>query len=208
MRDLIIFGAGDVGKFIAYNISLFDGKYSILGFMDEDENKVGNSLCGLPVFGIDYLQSNNTDNLCMVIAISSPKVKENIIKRLLPYDIEFPNFISSNSWLSKGVKSGRGIIIYPNTTINYESEIEDFVIINAGCSIGHNVTIGQFATLAPGVKLAGFTRIDKGAELGIGCCTRQGIRVGSGSIIGGQTMLIKDVEPGKTVVGIPGKVIE
>jgi len=208
MKNLIVFGAGDLGKFIVYNIDMFDGEYNILGFMDEDSNKLGSNLCGLPIFGIDYLESNKIDNLCIVIAISSPAAKEAISKKLKPYGVQFPNFISPNSWLSKGVKIGHGILIYPGSSVDFETEIGDFVTINAGCSIGHNVTIKQFATLAPGVNLAGFTKIGEKANLGIGCCSVQKIQIGSCSIIGGQAMLIEDVEPGRTVAGVPAKIIK
>ncbi|MDR2955183.1 MAG: hypothetical protein LBV43_08890 [Prevotella sp.] len=75
MRDLIVFGAGDLGKFIVYNINIFGDEYNILGFMDEDINKVGWTLCGLPIFGIDYLKLNKIDDLSIVIAINSPKAE-------------------------------------------------------------------------------------------------------------------------------------
>jgi sugar O-acyltransferase (sialic acid O-acetyltransferase NeuD family) len=208
MKNLIVFGAGDLGKFIVYNIHMFGNAYNILGFMDDDRNKVGQKLCGLPVFGIDYLQLNKTDDLSMVIAISSPAAKEAISRKLTPYGIEFPNFISPGSWLSEGVKIGHGVLIYPNSSIDFEAEIGDFVTINAGCSIGHNVSIGQFTTLAPGVNLAGFTKIEERVDLGIGCCSIQKVRIGSRSIVGGQAMLTKGVESGRTVVGVPAKIIK
>ncbi|WP_029906715.1 NeuD/PglB/VioB family sugar acetyltransferase [Prevotella sp. 10(H)] len=208
MKDLIVFGAGDLGKHIVYNIDMFEVEYNILGFMDEDANKVGWELCGLPILGIDYLQSNKAENLCMVIAISSPSAKEAISKKLELYNIEFPNFISPHCWLSKGVKLGQGILIYPNSTVDFETEIGDFVTINAGCTIGHNVTIGRFSTIAPGVNLAGFTELGEKVNMGIGCCSIQKIKVGNSSIIGGQAMLIKDIESGKTVAGVPAKIIK
>lgn len=208
MKNLIVFGAGDLGKFIVYNINMFDDTYNILGFMDDDPRKINQKLCGLPIFASNYLQSGKIENLCMVIAVSSPVAKEAIVNNLRPYNIEYPNFIASGAWISNGVEIGRGIIMYPNSTVDFEARIGSFVTINAGCSIGHNVSIGHFATLAPGVNLAGFTEIEKGVDLGIGCCTIQKIRIGSSSIVGGQAMLIKDVAPGKTVVGVPAKIIK
>jgi len=208
MKDLIIFGAGSIGKFIFYNIGLFNGEYNILGFMDEDKNKTRSGLCGLPVFGTDYLQPDTVNNLCIVVAVSSPVAKEAIINKLKAYNLEFPNFISFNSWLSEEVTTGCGIIIYPNSSVNYETKINDFVTINAGCSIGHNVTIGKFSTLAPGVCLAGFTDIEEKVDIGIGSCSRQKVKIGCGSVIGGQTMLIENVMPGRTVVGVPAKIIK
>lgn len=203
MKDLIIFGAGDLGKFIAYNLDIFHSQYNLLGFMDEDPIKVGTQLCRLPVLAMDCLNSIDTSQLCMVVAISSPIVKELIVKKLEPYRVEFPNFIAKNSWLSNEVTIGYGNIIYPNCSVDYHTEIKNFVTINAGCTIGHNVNIGHFANLSPGVNLAGFTFVGQGANLGIGCCSRQGIEIGNYSIVGGQAMLIKNVESNKTVVGVP-----
>lgn len=208
MKNLVVFGAGDLGKFIVYNIDMFGDDYNILGFMDEDTNKVGWELCGLPIFGIDYLNSNKIKDLCMVIAISSPKAKESVSKKLKPYNISFPNFISPGSWLSKGIKMGCGILMYPNSSVDFETRIGDFVTINAGCTVGHNVTIGQFSTLAPGVNLAGFTSIGEKVNLGIGCCSIQNIKINNHSIVGGQAMLIEDVESGRTVAGIPARIIK
>lgn len=206
MKDLIIFGAGDVGKFLAYNLNLFEHRYNLLGFIDDNPAKRGVRLCGLPVFGTEYLESHDTAGLCIAVAISSPAAKESVVKKTEPYSVAFPNFIARNSWLSNGVTIGRGNIIYPNCSVNYETEIENFVTINAGCVIGHNVKIGQFANLSPGVNLGGFTLIGQGANLGIGCCTKQGVEIGSRSVVGGQAMLIKDVESNKTVVGVPAAI--
>lgn len=208
MKDLIIFGAGDVGKFIAYNLNIFNASYNLLGFMDSDLRKVGTQLCGLPILTTECLNLVNTGRLCVVVAVSSPIAKESIVKKLEPYGVDFPNFIAQNSWLSNGVAIGYGNIIYPNCSINYETEIENFVTINAGCVIGHNVKIGRFANLSPGVNLGGFTRVGQGANLGIGCCSRQGVEIGSYSVVGGQAMLVKNVESNKTVVGVPAIIKE
>lgn len=208
MKDLIIYGAGDVGKFIAYNLDLFDGEYNLLGFIDDDKGKTGGEICGLPVFGSDYLQANDTRGLSVAIAINSPAAKEAVVKKLEPYKLAFPNFIARNSWLSNGVTLGNGIIIYPNCSINYETEIGNFATINAGCAIGHNAGIGDYSSLAPVVGLGGFTRIGRGANLGIGCCTKQGVEIGAGCVIGGQAMVIENIPAGRTAVGVPAKVIK
>lgn len=203
MKYLIIFGAGDLGKFIAYNLDIFNTTYNLLGFMDDNPCKIGTQLCGLPVFPIEYLNSADIRQISVVVAISSPVAKELVVKRLEPYGVTFPNFIAKNSWLSHEVTIGYGNIIYPNCSVNYKTEIENFVTINAGCTIGHNTYIGQYANLSPGVNLGGFTLVGQGANLGIGCCTRQGIEIGCYSIVGGQAMLVKNVESNKTVIGVP-----
>jgi acyl-[acyl carrier protein]--UDP-N-acetylglucosamine O-acyltransferase len=91
-------------------------------------------------------------------------------------------------------------------SVNYETAVGDFVIINMNCAIGHNCRIDNYATLAPGVNLGGFTHIEEGAEIGIGVSTRQNVKVGKFAVIGGQSMLVRDVAPHAIVLGVPGRV--
>ena len=71
------------------------------------------------------------------------------------------------------------------------------------CAIGLNSTIGKGSALAPGVNFAGFTFIEPFVEIGIGVSTIQQIRIGEGSIIGGQSMILKNVEYFSTYAGVP-----
>lgn len=204
MQDLVIIGAGNVGGFIAYNPNLFLQQYNILGFVDDDPAKLGKNFYGYPVIGdLDYLLSLST-NTAVVIGIASPKVKKTIHEKLASRGFPFPSFISNNAWLSNKVTVGQGAIIYPGVSINYETKVGDFVIMNMNCAIGHNCDIGSYCALAPGVNLAGFTRVEEAVDLGIGVSTRQNISVGKAAIIGGQAMLVKNVSAGATIVGVPG----
>ena len=100
---------------------------------------------------------------------------------------------------------GKGIIIYPNVSINHESIIEDFVIINMNCAIGHNSTLGKGSSLAPGVNFAGYTTLEKFIDIGIGVATKQQSYIGEGAVIGGQSMLICNAEKYSTYAGVPAR---
>ena len=205
MKDLIIIGAGNVGGFLAYNQNLFTEQYNLLGFLDDDVNKLNKEFYGLKVIGnTDYLFSLGKE-VAVAIGIAFPTAKKKVFEKIENYGNDFPNFISKNAWLSNSVKTGRGVILYPGVSINYQTVVEDFVIMNMNCAIGHDCTIGKFAALAPGVNLAGFTKIGEAVDIGIGVSTIQGIIVGENAVIGGQSMLVKNVPPGAKVVGVPGK---
>lgn len=208
--ELLIVGAGSVGGFLSYNISQF-GSFNIIGFLDDDINKLGKTFYGHQVLGtsenIDDFTKDNTQ-LAVVIGIANPHVKAAIHNRLKKKHVNFPNFIAINSWISEGVKLGEGIIIYPGVSINFETTVQDFVIINMNCAIGHNCVISRYSTLAPSVKLAGFTFVKVSSDLGIGAATIQGVVVGENAVIGGQSMLIYNVPDNAVVVGNPGRVIK
>ena len=120
-------------------------------------------------------------------------------------EFDFPSFISKNAWISKQVTIGNGAIIYPGVSINYETIVDDFVVMNMNCAIGHNCSIGKFSSFSPGVNLGGNTTIGNFVEMGIGSATIQGISIADNAKIGGQAMVVKNISEGKTVVGIPAK---
>ena len=200
-QDLIIIGAGNVGGFLALNQDLFENKFIIIGFLDDDQNKIGKKYWDIPVLG-PISEIDKYKEASIAIGISNPLAKKKILDKI-GKQYHFPNFISKNAWISNKIKIGKGVIIYPGVSINHESEIGDFVVINMNCAIGHNSIIQKCCALAPGVNFAGFTYVESYAEIGIGVSTIQNIRIGEGAVIGGQSILIKNVENYSKYAGVP-----
>ena len=206
-KEIIIVGAGDVGKFVAHQIDNF-GVYTVRGFLDDDKVKHGTNICGYKVLGgIDYV-SNLHENLNLVVAIANPIVKSKVLKVLSAYqNIVYPTLIHPKSWIDKSVIIGSGCIIYPGVAINYETHLDDFVIVNMNATIGHNCCLRRFSTISPGVNLGGFTNVGLMSFIGIGANTLQSIFIGEQCTIGGGTMVINNIPHKSTVVGNPGRVI-
>jgi sugar O-acyltransferase (sialic acid O-acetyltransferase NeuD family) len=202
-ENLIIIGAGNVGGFLVLNQELFSKQYNIIGFLDDAPEKQDKYYWGIPVLGTtsDLYKYPET---VLAIGIANPVVKKKILQNIGD-GYTFPNFIAENSWISNGVDFGKGVIIFPGVSIDYESEIDDFVIINMNCAIGHNAKIGKCSSLAPGVNFAGFTHVAPYSEIGIGVSTIQQIKIGEGGIIGGQSMIIRNTEAYTTYIGVPAK---
>ena len=208
-QKLLIIGAGNIGGFISYNIESF-GNYELLGFLDDDPKKIGTQIYGSKVLGsISSIDRHILDNeIAVVIGIGNPNIKSKIASLLQDKNIVFPNFIGENVWISQHIILGKGLVIYPGTSINYETVIGDFSIINMNCAIGHNCELGKFSTLAPGVNLGGFTIIGQQTDFGIGATTIQGVSIGENVQVGGQTMIIKSVGDNEVVVGNPARLIK
>ena len=77
--------------------------------------------------------------------------------------------------------------------------------MNMNCAIGHDCKLKDYTSLAPGVNFGGFTLVDTCVDVGIGACTIQNVRIGANSIIGGQSMVVRDVAPSTTVKGVPAR---
>lgn len=206
-KKLYIIGAGSVGGHIALNMNEYSKKFEVMGFFDDDPAKIGTEQFGFKVLG-GINKVLQLKNAAIVIGIAFPRVKRKIIEKISANStLLFPSFVHKRAWISRKVSIGRGCIIYPGTTINYGSVISDFVVVNANCSLGHHTDIGIYSSLAPGVKTGGHSVIEEAVDMGIGVSTIQDIRVGRESVVGGQTMVIRDIKRKSTVVGVPARII-
>jgi serine O-acetyltransferase len=77
--------------------------------------------------------------------------------------------------------------------------------IGDGCTIYQGVTLGG-TTLTPGAKR--HPTLGAGVVVGAGAKVLGGFTVGEGARIGSNSVVVKEVPPGATVVGIPGKIVE
>lgn len=206
---LYIIGCGNVGGFVAYNFDNFDSDgFEIQGFLDDDPQKHGKVFYGYPVLGNVGLLDKEADKIAVVIGIADPFSKKNVRERIASSHIVFPALISKHAWISNKVTIGDGVVIYPGVTVNYHVNIEEFVLINQNCSLGHDSRLSKFSTLAPGVCLAGFTHLGECVNIGINAAIKQSVHIGSGTIIGGMSMVIKDMPENITAVGVPAKIIK
>ena len=105
-----------------------------------------------------------------------------------------------------------GIEIHPGATLGKRL----FIDHGMGVVIGETAEIGDDVTLYHGVTLGG-TSWDKGKRhptLGAGVVVGAGAKilgpivVGDGAKVGSNAVVVKNVPPGATVVGIPGRLVE
>ena len=82
------------------------------------------------------------------------------------------------------------------------------VLINLNCTIGHDVVIGDYCELSPGVHVSGNVTLEANVVLGTGAVVLPGVRIGANSVIGAGSVVNKDVPANAVAVGIPAKVIK
>ncbi len=118
-------------------------------------------------------------------------------------------------WLARALSQfGRwltGIEIHPGASIGKRF----FIDHGMGVVIGETAEIGDDCTLYHGVTLGGTTwrkekrhpTLGNSVVIGAGAKVLGPIMVGDGARIGSNSVVVKDVPSGATVVGIPGRVV-
>ena len=113
------------------------------------------------------------------------------------------------SWLGRFLTN---VDIHPGATVGRRF----FIDHGAGVVVGETAEIGDDVTLYHGVTLGGVSwapgkrhpTLENGVLVGAGAKILGPITVGAGARIGANSVVIEDVPPETTVVGIPGKIVK
>lgn len=209
MEQIIIIGAGGLGREVLWlirEINQASPTFDIVGFVDDNPEVQGQEICGIKVLGTtDFLADWN--GKAAALAIGVPAIKKKILAKLADFDLRWPALISPSARMSEYVEIGEGAIITAGSILTTQIVVGPHVLINLSSTIGHDVTIRQGATLYPGVHVSGNVQIEEWAEIGTGASIIPQQTIGAHATIGAGAVIIRDVPPGATVVGNPGRVI-
>lgn len=103
---------------------------------------------------------------------------------------------------------GAGAVVCPFASVASHARVGEHALINYGATVGHDAHIGKWAILSPNCSVGGYATIRNGAYIGAGATVKQGVTVGEGATVGMGAAVIRDVDPGTTVVGVPARVLQ
>ena len=113
--------------------------------------------------------------------------------------------------ISQWVRTWTGVEIHPGATIGEGFFIDHGmgVVIGETTVIGRNVTLYQNVTLGGTGKDTGkrHPNLDDNVVVGVGAVILGDITIGEGSKVGAGAVVVNDVPPNCTVVGVPGRVV-
>lgn len=195
---LHIIGAGGAAVEIKWAALCSDQK--VAGFYVEDDY-LYNSI--VPVKPLADLP--NCPNVRMICSIADTKARERIVA--LYKDTHFVNVIHPSAifpeyLLGHGCYIGAGAVISPDVVIGSHVQIHN------GAIIGHNTRIADCVTILPGAIIAGNCFVGYKALVGAGASVKEKLTIGAGAVIGMGAVVIRDVEEGATVAGVPAKSVD
>jgi sugar O-acyltransferase (sialic acid O-acetyltransferase NeuD family) len=146
----------------------------------------------------------------VVVAIGSPRARCTVAERAIARGLRTATLIHPHVERSRWVTVGTGTVICAGNILTTNIIIGDHVQINLDCTVGHDVTLDDFSTLAPGVHVSGCVRIGKRAYIGTGATIINGtleapLTIGEDAVVGAGACVTRSVDPGVTVVGVPAK---
>lgn len=193
-REVVILGSGGHAKVVISTLRAM-GQIPVAAY-DDDSTRWGNSVLGVAIRGPVQEAKG-----AAIIAIGMNRIRQQLSK----LNLEWVNAVHPSAIIDPTVTIGPGTVIFAGCVIQPDAALGSHVIINTGATIDHDDLIADFSQVGPGAHLGGNVRTGEGAFIGLGASIIQGQTVGAWSTVGAGAVVIGDVEPGHTYVGVPAK---
>lgn len=210
VKEIVIYGAGGFARELAWlvqSLNKKDEKYEVSCFVEDDPERQGQVLNGIPTMSLETAYSQ-FPHAKLISGIGSPTARQTVIQKAEDVGYQFISFIHPTVEISQWVEVGVGSIICAGSILTTNIELGPHVQINLDCTVGHDVVMDDYATLAPGVHVSGHVRIGKRAYIGTGATIINGTKekplvLGDDVVVGAGACVTKSVSSNLVVVGVP-----
>lgn len=205
-RLLYIVGAGGSGREVAWLASDIWGNKTAIRFVVDHRDYLTDAVNGIPVELLSNLRRDKDSSY--VVAIGEPSLRSKLATKMRDAGFQAQTLIHPGTRMSKCVELEEGVVVAAGSILTTGIKLARHVHINIACTISHDVTIGEFSTLSPGVHVSGHVRIGKGVFIGTGTniingSASQPLVIGDGAIVAAGACVTRDVESGSMVAGVP-----
>jgi sugar O-acyltransferase (sialic acid O-acetyltransferase NeuD family) len=209
MTKIVIYGAGGFGREVAWLVSeCFPiGKdCRIVCFVDDDPKIQGKTSNKIEVLSLNKTRDRYPDAK-MFLAIRNPMKREKVVAWLASDRWEFGNLIHPKTMKSEWIDFGHGCIVCAGNVLTTNIKIGAHVHIHPGCTIGHDVLLGDFCTISSGAHVSGWVHFGKRVFVGAGAVFVNGteekpLMIGYDAVIGAGAVVTEDVPAG---VNLPAR---
>ncbi len=212
LQKVVIIGTGGFGREVLdviEAVNLVSPTYEILGFITEPGyHQPGDRINEAPVLGYyDWLEANRA-GVKAICGVGAPAVRRRLVRKAEGLGVEFLSLVHPRAVLTRWVTLGSGSIITAGCILTNKIRIGNHVHLNLDCTVGHDAMLEDFVTVSPGVHVSGNVTLEKGCFIGTGANLIEGKTVGEWSVVGAGSVVVKDIPPNVTAVGIPAREIK
>lgn len=209
MKNLVIIGARGFGREKCNGMRLeedYGNNFIIKGFLD-DKTDALDGFAGYPPI-IDSVEDYQIDdNDVFICALGDSFYRKKYVDIIKDKGGKFLTLISQKSIIHPDAHIGEGVMIGPFSTISSNVTIGAFTSIQGYCTIGHDTIIGDNCSVESYSFFGGGSKIGNNVTFHTRATILPHINVGDNSIVGAGSVVIKHIEDGITVFGVPAKKI-
>ncbi len=208
--DLVIVGGGGHGREVLDVIEAVVAGVAatglrVLGVLDDGHpDLLRLAARGLRVLGgVDHLAT--LEEVGFGLGIGSATARRALGERLAPLGRPSPALRHPAATVGSLVVRDAGSVLAAGARLTTNVVVGAHAYVGPNATVGHDCLLAPYATLYPGAVVSGNVTVGEAATVGAGATVRQGVHLGDGCFVGAGAVVLDDVEPGTTVVGVPAR---
>jgi sugar O-acyltransferase (sialic acid O-acetyltransferase NeuD family) len=198
MADVVIFGAGDIAR-LACHYFTHDSQHTVAAFAVDGAFRSADTFLERPLVDFaDVARLYPPDRYEMFIALSYTRMNH---ARAEKYEeakqrgYRLATYVSSRCTYLAQDPPGDNCFILEDNTIQPFVKIGSDVTLWSGNHIGHDSTIGDHCFISSHVVVSGHVHVQPYCFIGVNATLRNGLTIGSETLIGAGAVIMKDTDP-------------
>lgn len=186
-----------------------DAGFAIIGLIDNSNE--GPGYYGYPILGTDKDARSIHEKYpacAVVITPDIPAVRKRLVDEYASLGFDFATVIHPSAIVSRTASIGEGSVIQRGASVSSNSRIGRFCKLNVNANVMHDNEVGDYSTIAPNAVLLGCVELEEEVYIGANSTVLPNKVIGRRSIIGAGAVVVNDVKPNCTVVGVPANCIK
>lgn len=174
-------------------------------FVSDNPEQIGKTFHTVPIISANEFQKINSPRLISVHgSVASYQKRLELIQRFNS-DVLWQTIIHPSAVISKYATIGKNVFISAGVSIGPNAIIDDHVIILANSTVHHDSHIGTGSIICGNVLVAGNVEVGSLVYIGAGSNIKNGIKIGSHSLIGMGSTVLSAVGNAEVWFGNPAK---
>ncbi len=210
MKELLIIGAGGLGREVLTWARQSEGHgvdWVIKGFLDDNAQALEGFRTPAPWIGT-VRDHQPAENEVFVCAVGQPANRRRCHESIEARGGIFISLIHRTAIVGDSVAMAPGVILCPYAIASGYNRLGKGVILNLHATVDHDATVGDWSQINCHCDVTANARIGLEVWLSSHVAVAPGVCIGDGAYLGAGAVVLRNVEPGAKVFGVPARRIE
>lgn len=207
-KTLIIIGCGGHGRAVADAADKMNCWNNLVFY---DDNLIGTKITDRwnNIGSIDDLMRLDRPNgYEFIVGIGDNATRTTLTKKILTTGLTQAIVIHPNASISNSATIGLGSVIMAGAVINIGVSISENCIINSNSTVEHDCKLLNGSHISSGAQITGGVVLREHVWVGAGATVVNQASIGSNTIVGAGSTVLKDLPENVVAIGSPARVIK
>lgn len=203
-----IYGSGGLGREVfelAQDIEA-TGRVSWRSIVFIDDTKPEGLFRQSPVSPFEsFIHTWEADKIEIAIAVGEPSVRRKLAEKVGAAGFRLCTLVHPNAKISPSAMLEEGVVVKSGAIVSCDARIRRNSFLQDCCLVGHDVHIGENTVVSSFVTCAGHVFVGSDCYLGVNACIKESTTIGSETIIGMGSVVLKNIPNEMIAMGNPAR---